>query len=59
MSIHFAGTELAALIVATSFAAGLNVYATIATMGLLSHAGSSEGRKYEWTTFEGNGQIFQ
>jgi hypothetical protein len=39
MSIHFAGTELAALIVATSFAAGLNVYATIATMGLLAHAG--------------------
>ena len=39
MNIHFAGTELAALIVATSFAAGLNVYATIATMGLLSHAG--------------------
>jgi Domain of unknown function (DUF4126) len=39
MNIHFAGTELAALIVATSFAAGLNVYATIATMGLLTHAG--------------------
>ena len=39
MAIHFQGTELAALILATSFAAGLNVYATIATMGLLSHAG--------------------
>ena len=39
MNIHFAGTELAALIVATSFAAGLNVYATIATLGLLSRAG--------------------
>src|ERR1700684_3809913 len=39
MNIHFAGTELAALIVATSFAAGLNVYATLATMGILSHAG--------------------
>ena len=39
MHIHFAGTELAALIVATSFAAGLNSYATIATLGLLSHAG--------------------
>ena len=39
MAIHFQGTELAALILTTSFAAGLNVYATIATMGLLSHAG--------------------
>ena len=31
--------ELLALIVATSFAAGLNVYATVATLGLLSRAG--------------------
>ena len=31
--------ELAALLVATSFAAGLNLYATIATLGLLSHFG--------------------
>lgn len=38
MAIHFQGPELAALILATSFAAGLNVYATIATMGLLAHA---------------------
>ncbi len=30
--------QLAALIVATSFAAGLNVYATVATLGLLSRA---------------------
>ena len=37
--MHFSGTELAALIIATSFAAGLNVYATLATLGLLSHAG--------------------
>jgi hypothetical protein len=29
--------ELVALLVATSFAAGLNVYATIATLGLLAH----------------------
>lgn len=36
--MHFSGTELAALIIATSFAAGLNVYATLATLGLLSHA---------------------
>jgi len=32
-------SELVALLVATSFAAGLNVYATIATLGLLAHAG--------------------
>lgn len=33
------GQELVALIVAVSFAAGLNVYATIATLGLLAHTG--------------------
>src|SRR5215469_7583780 len=33
------GNELAALLVATSFAAGLNVYATVATLGLLGHFG--------------------
>jgi hypothetical protein len=33
------GTELFGLIVAASFAAGLNVYATVATLGLLAHAG--------------------
>jgi hypothetical protein len=32
------GQELVALIVAVSFAAGLNVYATVATLGLLAHA---------------------
>ena len=31
--------QLVALVVATSFAAGLNVYATIATLGLLGHSG--------------------
>ena len=31
--------QLAALIAATSFAAGLNVYATVATLGVLSRAG--------------------
>src|SRR5256714_14518101 len=30
---------LVALLVATSFAAGLNLYATVATLGLLAHAG--------------------
>jgi hypothetical protein len=34
--IAFAGPQLAALIVAVSFAAGLNVYATVATLGLLA-----------------------
>ena len=33
----FTGSELAGLIVAVSFAAGLNVYATVATLGLLAH----------------------
>jgi len=36
--MRFGGTELVGLIVAVSFAAGLNVYAT-ATLGLLAHAG--------------------
>lgn len=33
------GSEWVALIVAVSFAAGLNVYATVATLGLLAHTG--------------------
>lgn len=33
------GHELVALIVAISFAAGLNVYATVATLGILAHTG--------------------
>jgi len=33
----FSGPEIAGLIVAVSFAAGLNVYATVATLGLLAH----------------------
>ncbi|MGC2299054.1 MAG: DUF4126 domain-containing protein [Acidobacteriaceae bacterium] len=33
----FIGPELVGLIVAISFAAGLNVYATVATLGLLAH----------------------
>ena len=33
------GTELVGLLIATSFAAGLNVYATVATLGLLARAG--------------------
>ena len=37
--LPLSGQELVALIVAVSFAAGLNVYATVATLGLLAHAG--------------------
>jgi hypothetical protein len=37
--LRFGGSELVGLIVAVSFAAGLNVYATVATLGLLAHAG--------------------
>ena len=37
--MKFDGSELAGLIVAVCFAAGLNVYATVATLGLLSHTG--------------------
>src|SRR4051812_42619090 len=32
-------SQIVGLIVAVSFAAGLNVYATVATLGLLAHAG--------------------
>ena len=35
----FHGDQLVALLVVVSFAAGLNVYATVATLGLLAHAG--------------------
>ena len=31
--------EIVAAAVATSFAAGLNLYATVATLGLLGHSG--------------------
>jgi hypothetical protein len=37
--MKFGGSELVGLIVAVSFAAGLNVYATVATLGLLAHTG--------------------
>jgi len=35
--VNLPTNELAALLVAISFAAGLNIYATLATLGLLSH----------------------
>lgn len=37
--MKFGGSELAGLIVTVCFAAGLNVYATVATLGVLSHTG--------------------
>jgi len=39
MKLPIPGQELVALIVAVSFAAGLNVYATVATLGVLAHTG--------------------
>lgn len=39
MRLPLPGNELVAMIVAVSFAAGLNLYATVATLGLLAHAG--------------------
>ena len=39
MKLPIPGQELVSLIVAVSFAAGLNVYATVATLGLLAHTG--------------------
>jgi hypothetical protein len=38
--MKFPAHELLALLVATSFAAGLNLYATVATLGLLAHFGA-------------------
>jgi hypothetical protein len=35
--MKFPGEELVAVIVAVSFASGLNVYATVATLGILAH----------------------
>lgn len=40
--MHLPGNELVALLIAVSFAAGLNVYATVATLGLLAHTGIVE-----------------
>jgi hypothetical protein len=39
MGVGLTSNELVGLLVATSFAAGLNVYATVATLGLLAHTG--------------------
>ena len=39
-AVRIPPNELFALLTAISFAAGLNVYATIATLGLLAHTGN-------------------
>ena len=39
MHVRIPGAQLISLLVAISFAAGLNVYATVATLGLLAHTG--------------------
>src|ERR1700676_3412713 len=38
-AVGLPSNELFAVLTATSFAAGLNVYATVATLGLLAHTG--------------------
>jgi hypothetical protein len=38
-AVRISSNELFAVLTATSFAAGLNVYATVATLGILAHAG--------------------
>jgi hypothetical protein len=40
--LHIPSNQLVAAVVAISFAAGLNVYATLATLGLLSRFGVFE-----------------
>jgi Domain of unknown function (DUF4126) len=40
MAVGFTSNELVGLLVAISFAAGLNVYATVGTLGLLAHTGA-------------------
>jgi hypothetical protein len=39
LGVGLTSNELVGLLVSTSFAAGLNVYATVGTLGLLAHAG--------------------
>src|SRR5437588_5092073 len=39
ITVHFSTHEILAMVIGASFAAGLNVYATIATLGLVGHYG--------------------
>jgi hypothetical protein len=61
--MKFGGSELVGLIVAVSFAAGLNVYATVATLGLLAHAGlldlpSGLHLLFSWWVIGASGALF-
>jgi hypothetical protein len=52
--VPLSGTGLTSFLIATSFAAGLNAYATVAALGLLARAGvlalpSSLGALQDWT----------
>lgn len=52
--VPLSGTGLTSFLIATSFAAGLNAYATVAALGLLAHAGvlalpSSLAVLQDWT----------
>src|ERR1700751_3185094 len=47
--MRLSGDELVAMLVSVSFAAGLYVYATVATLGLLAHTG--------WVTMPGSLQV--
>jgi len=62
-NVKFGGPELAGLIVAVSFAAGLNTYATVATLGLLAHAGwidlpSGLHQLTSWWVIAASGALF-
>jgi len=62
-AMRLGGSELVGLIVAVSFAAGLNVYATVATLGLLAHAGlldlpSGLHLLWSWWVIAASGALF-
>jgi Domain of unknown function (DUF4126) len=61
--MDFSHRQLAALAIATSFAAGVNVYATVATLGLLAHADvvdlpASLGLLANWWVIGAAGALF-
>ena len=61
--MKFAGDELVALLITISFAAGLNLYATVGTLGLLAHFGvlalpSSLHLLTNWYVIAASGALF-
>jgi hypothetical protein len=61
--MNLSGSEIVALLIAVSFAAGLNVYATVATLGLVAHAGwvqlpPSLHLLENWYVIAANGVLF-